>query len=176
LLVWFLWRCGLVDYYGDLWYTGIVSEQYKRNPNTSCQVCGKKIYRRPIEIKKHNGRAFCSLKCYGKSCRKEIPCIVCGKLILAGLNKKTCNRSCANKHREGIKYKLNSHRDKVKTQKLLKVRLLKIRGKKCERCGLGIYEILQIHHKDRNRNNNDLDNLELICPNCHSKEHYFNKI
>ena len=70
---------------------------------------------------------------------------------------------------------MNSPKDKVKTQGLLKIRLLKIRGNKCERCGFGKYEILQIHHKDKNRNNNDLDNLELICPNCHSEEHYLEK-
>jgi len=158
-----------------LWYTGRMGEQYKRKPNTSCQECGKKIYRRPIEIKKHNGRAFCSQACYGKSCRKEVPCVVCGKLILAGLNKKTCSRSCANKHRKGIKYKLNSPRDKVKTQGRLKIRLLKSRGKKCERCGFEKYEILQVHHKDKNRDNNELDNLEIICPNYHAQEHYFGK-
>lgn len=152
-----------------------MAEQYKRKPNISCLVCGKKIYRRPVEIKRNNGRVFCSVVCYGKSCRKETPCSICGKPILAGLNKKTCSRSCANKHREGIKYKLNRPKDKVKTQGLLKIRLLKIRGSKCERCGFEKYEILQIHHKDKNRNNNDLNNLELICPNCHSEEHYLEK-
>jgi hypothetical protein len=152
-----------------------VVEQYKRNPNTSCIVCEEKIYRRPAEIRRNNGRVFCSTICYGKSCQKEIPCLVCGKPILSGLNKKTCSRSCANKHREGIKYKLNSPKDKVKTQGLLKIRLLKIRGNKCERCGFEKYEILQIHHKDKNRSNNKLDNLELICPNCHSAEHYLKR-
>ncbi|HLN19359.1 MAG TPA: HNH endonuclease [Patescibacteria group bacterium] len=156
-----------------LWYTGRVVERYKRKPNASCLVCGKDVYRRPIEIKRNNGRVFCSVACYGKSCRKETPCLICGKPILAGFHRKTCSRSCSNKYREGIKYKLNSPRDKVKTQGLLKIRLLKIRGKKCERCGFGKYEILQVHHKNKNRNNNDLDNLELICPNCHSEEHYF---
>jgi len=102
--------------------------------------------------------------------------LVCGKLILAGLNKKTCSRSCANKHREGIKYKLGRpSKDKVKTQGLLKIKLLRIRGNKCERCGFGKYQILEIHHKDKNRNNNNLDNLEIICPNCHSEDHYLEK-
>ena len=150
-------------------------EQYKRNPNIACQVCGKKIYRRPVEIERNGGRAFCSIACYGKSCRKELPCLVCGKLILAGLNKKTCSRSCANIHRKGIKYKLNRPKDKVKTQRILKMRLLQARGNKCERCGFDKYQILQVHHKDKNRNNNDLDNLEIICPNCHFEEHYLEK-
>jgi hypothetical protein len=152
-----------------------VAEQYKRNSNTSCLICGKKIYRRPAEIEKSTGRVFCSISCYGKSCRKEIPCLVCGKLILAGFNKKTCSRICANKHRKGIKYKLNRPKDKVKTQRLIKTRLLQIKGNKCERCGFDKYQILQVHHKDKNRNNNNLDNLEIICPNCHFEEHYLEK-
>ena len=27
---------------------------------------------------------------------------------------------------------------------------------------------LELHHKDGNRYNNDLENLEILCPNCHS--------
>ncbi len=66
-------------------------------------------------------------------------------------------------------------RDKVRSYKMLKIRLLKIRGVICERCGYDRHEILQVHHKDKNRSNNDLDNLELICPNCHYEEHYLEK-
>jgi len=149
-----------------------VTERYKRKPNTNCFVCKKAIYRRPSEIEKNEGRVYCSVNCYGIACRKEKPCIVCKKLILAGLNKKTCGRSCANIQRAGIKYKIGSPRDKVKSQQALKLRLLKARGTKCERCNYVKYEILQIHHKDRNRNHNDLSNLELICPNCHYEEHF----
>jgi predicted nucleic acid-binding Zn ribbon protein len=149
-----------------------MTEQYKRNPNTKCLICNKPIYKRPLVIKRNKGRVFCSSTCYGISCRKEKPCIVCGKPILAGLHKKTCSRKCANKHRAGIKYKINRPKDKVKHYKALKLRLLKIKGKHCERCGYPKYEILQIHHKDRVKTNNSLDNLELICPNCHAEEHY----
>jgi hypothetical protein len=35
--------------------------------------------------------------------------------------------------------------------------------------------ILIVHHKDRNRLNNVLDNLEILCPNCHSEEHFNSK-
>jgi len=98
--------------------------------------------------------------------------VVCGKPILSGFHKKTCSRSCSNKHRAGIKYKLNQPRSKVKSQRHLKIRLLAARGGVCERCGYDKVEILQVHHKDRNRTNSDLKNLELVCPNCHFEEHY----
>lgn len=152
-----------------------MAEKYKRRPNTNCIVCGKPIYKRRVEIERNKGRVFCSMACYGISCRKEKPCIICGRPILSGANKKTCSRSCANKHRAGIKYKMNQPRSKVKSYKFLKIRLLKARGKICERCGYNKYEILQIHHKDKNRSNNNLDNLELICPNCHFEEHYLER-
>lgn len=42
----------------------------------------------------------------------------------------------------------------------------------CERCGtsewIGVKLSLQLHHKDGNCYNNKLDNLEILCPNCHS--------
>jgi hypothetical protein len=160
----------------QLWYAGLVAEKYKRKPNTNCIICGKLIYKRPVEIKRNLGRVFCSVTCYGISCRKEKPCVVCGRMILASANKKTCSRACSNKHRAGIKYKLNNfRRDKVKSQRHLKLRLLKLRGRLCERCGYDKYEILQVHHRDKNHANNDLLNLELICPNCHFEEHYLEK-
>ena len=149
-----------------------MSERYKRNPNTKCIVCNNPIYRRPIEIKRNNGNAFCSQICYGLHCRKEKPCIVCGNPILAGAHKKTCGRSCANRHRSGIKYKINSSRDNVKNQRALKLRLLNVRRKSCERCNYNKIEILQVHHKNKNRQNNLLENLELLCPNCHAEKHY----
>lgn len=158
------------------WYTGLVPERHKRNPNTHCSICNKPVYRRPAELERSKGHAFCSSVCYGIACRKETPCIVCGKPMMASLNKKTCSRACANTHRAGIKYKLHLPRkDKVKNQRALKIRLLEIRGKLCERCGYNKLEVLNVHHKDRNKNNNDLDNLELICPNCHAEEHYADK-
>jgi len=150
-------------------------EPYTRSPNTFCLICNKPIYRRPSEIIRNKGNVFCSSSCYGKHNRKETPCIVCGKLIMAHFNKKTCSRGCANKHRAGIKYKLNRPRDKVIYQQGLKLRLLKTRGGKCERCGYSKIQILQVHHKDRNRNNNNLDNLALICPNCHYEDHFLEK-
>ena len=47
-----------------------------------------------------------------------------------------------------------------------------IKPHKCEHCQntewLGQPIPLEVHHKDGNKNNNILDNLELLCPNCHA--------
>lgn len=94
---------------------------------------------------------------------------------MSSKNAKTCSRACANKNRIGIKYKIGRPRDKVVTERAQKIRLIAQRGTKCERCGYSKLEILHVHHKDRDRDNNDLSNLELICPNCHYEEHYLEK-
>jgi predicted HNH restriction endonuclease len=52
---------------------------------------------------------------------------------------------------------------------------MKERGKSCEKCGYSNEKILQIHHVDRDRNNNRAENLKLLCPNCHSEIHYIEK-
>ena len=48
----------------------------------------------------------------------------------------------------------------------------KIKEDKCEMCGITYWFNqhlpLELHHKDRNHFNNDLNNLMILCPNCHS--------
>jgi hypothetical protein len=46
----------------------------------------------------------------------------------------------------------------------------KKRKSACERCGAT--ENLVVHHKDRDRHNNQEDNLETLCRKCHFKEHH----
>lgn len=45
----------------------------------------------------------------------------------------------------------------------------------CVRCGVDNILALEVHHKDRDRSNNDLSNLEIICANCHTIEHKTHK-
>lgn len=51
--------------------------------------------------------------------------------------------------------------------------LIHERGHRCERCmlsdWLGSPITLELEHKDGDNKNNNKDNLELLCPNCHSQ-------
>ena len=56
-----------------------------------------------------------------------------------------------------------------------------LRGHKCEQCHLTQWNNqpipLEIHHIDGNHLNNNLDNLQLLCPNCHAlTDNYCGKI
>ena len=59
----------------------------------------------------------------------------------------------------------------------LRQAVLAIKEHKCEHCGLTHWLdqpiSLQVHHKDGDRKNNELSNLELLCLNCHSQTDTF---
>lgn len=64
---------------------------------------------------------------------------------------------------------------KIENTHTLRKRLLKekIKESKCENCTLdewlGKPISLELHHVDGDRRNNRLENLKLLCPNCHAQ-------
>lgn len=66
--------------------------------------------------------------------------------------------------------------DKHITPHKLKEKILRdeLKERKCEICGLSEWMEkpipLELHHKDGDRYNNDFDNLQIICPNCHAQQ------
>jgi len=64
------------------------------------------------------------------------------------------------------KVKINSHS--------LKIKLIQsgLKEEKCECCGISKWleepVVLELDHIDSNHLNNNLDNLQIICPNCHA--------
>ena len=84
-------------------------------------------------------------------------------------------------------FNLDSWREKTKATRLLKYqstsfdelgmtnkrrRVLEEQTHACNRCGLShwldVPITLELEHKDGNTGNNTRDNLEALCPNCHS--------
>lgn len=53
-----------------------------------------------------------------------------------------------------------------------------VKEEKCEICGLSEWMgkpiPLELHHKDFNHYNNKLDNLQILCANCHMQAHNYN--
>jgi len=113
---------------------------------------------------------YCSDKCRYESMkgrgRTTYTCHHCSMPFQApaSTNRKYCSMACVGKGRkEDFKPVYSTVRKAMLRRNMVE---------KCERCGFDEpKQILGIHHKDRNRHNNELSNLEVLCPNCHSMEH-----
>lgn len=90
-----------------------------------------------------------------------------------------CSRDCAAKAKKQnsiIKWKQGLFDGTVgfTCADYVKEYMLEKAGHKCEKCGWGIVNVythkvpLQIHHVDGNSLNNKEENLQVLCPNCHS--------
>lgn len=91
---------------------------------------------------------------------------------LYGLFKPNQSGKDIQKKRSYTDEELFSNRTYKIAQTVLIKRLKEIRDWKCEMCGLnewmGKTLPLEVHHIDGNNYNNELSNLQILCPNCHS--------
>ena len=133
----------------------------------NCEICGNHF----THISSRSNKAkYCSKTCYYKAMTKrgktQYKCTHCGIDFLGSKshNRKYCSTACNNKAKID---KWNPSFSTVRKQMMARDMI-----QKCERCGFDeVKEILGVHHKDRNRKNNALENLEVLCPNCHFIEH-----
>jgi predicted nucleic acid-binding Zn ribbon protein len=94
-------------------------------------------------------------------------CIICGKS--APRKRKFCTKNglCKTTH----VMKIAKENNKRVTKETLRRYLLLSRPHVCARCGFSEWLEnpipLESHHIDGNNNNNEDQNLELLCPNCH---------
>ena len=90
-------------------------------------------------------------------------------------------KSCKSKgERHNINYYLRNNSGIASSK--LRDRLFRsgIKERKCECCGItewnGKPAPLELHHIDGNHGNNSLENLQILCPNCHAQtENYCGK-
>lgn len=146
-----------------------------RKPNTECHTCGALFYKRPGDKKKSkSGFHFCSLACSSQFQTIYKICSICKTEFKSGLRKKYCSKACANKARAGIKYFTGQRKNKHLTVRGYRRCIIELRGEHCELCGYDkVPSILVVHHIVRrcDGGTNDLNNLQLICPNCHAIQH-----
>lgn len=155
---------------------------YEQNPKR-CKVCGNII---PYEKRQND---FCNHSCsasYNNQgiCRNREAypehsyCLNCGKEITRGRN--YCNNTCYAEYqrKEYIKrWKKGEETGIIGTDNIATEVKIYIREKynnSCQLCGWNQVNKftkivpLQIHHIDGNCMNNSEENLQLLCPNCHS--------
>lgn len=146
----------------------------------SCKQCGNNFSCRESFVKRGYG-FFCSKECRNNSFSTKLTksCGFCSKPVNvrpSQLKKSKsglvfCNRLCKEKAQrlENKIIVVSNYKNGLSQYRTLAFRLHK---NQCNRCGYNKHlEILDVHHKDRDRNNNSIDNLEILCPNCHALEH-----
>jgi hypothetical protein len=143
-----------------------------------CNNCGKEFV-----AKKKDKRKFCSQSCGAKYNNKKYPkrknneklknCLCCGKLLNSH-QIKFCSKECDIKYKQNIIFNRIENGDVTFNSSTYKKYLIYKYGNKCMKCGWNeinpITNIvpIQLDHKDGNSENHNLNNLELLCPNCHS--------
>ncbi len=154
-------------------------------PWLNCKICGKKFYAKPRHIRIGWGK-YCSDKCkfIGQKNGKTAVCKHCGKELYRTpkdfVNSKSgfffCNRSChASWRNENIRIGENHPNWLTGITTYRKLLLKNAKELICKDCKISDVRVLIVHHKDKDRNNNKLENLELLCRNCHYIRHEFKK-
>jgi hypothetical protein len=131
-------------------------------------MCGKITFKQPSHL---NKKTFCSVKCSSSSRIKPGRCIVCGKEIPQA-SRRYCSEFC---HKVIISrfaiYRIENGTFEGQT-KTIRNYLLSKRGHRCETCLNEYWQLqpipLEVNHVDGNSENNKLENVKLICPNCHA--------
>lgn len=139
--------------------------------------CGNEIW---APLHRLERRTHCSTNCPNKinqTLYSELTCSLCGvvfkrltsklKASKSGLH--FCTRYC-----KDVGQRISSNLPEIQPNHYsteLKEYRKKVNLECCQGCGYSFSPLLVVHHKDGNRENNSVDNLETVCPNCHALRH-----
>ena len=149
-------------------------------PDVNCQICRKVFYVKPSHQKLGFGK-YCSIECRSESQKRgsKVNCYICSKEVWKSPKELErsksglyfCSKLCQTKWRNSF-FSGENHSN-WNCGKTIYRKMLIDSGKemRCRVCEIDDKRVLTAHHKDLNRNNNQLDNLEWLCLNCHHIEH-----
>lgn len=139
-----------------------------------CLNCNNKF-----KVSKNNDKKLCGISCRASYTNKNRTkkdygnCLNCNKK-LNRKKSKYCSNNCQGQlKRKQIFLEIENGSLKYYESEYKKFLILKC-GEQCMECGWNVKNIytnkvpIQLEHIDGNSENNKLDNLKLLCPNCHS--------
>lgn len=150
-------------------------------PTTPCKICDKKFYVKPSHKQMGYGK-YCSRDCQAKGQLrgKTVKCSTCSKdtwkqprhLKNSKSGKFFCSKSCQTIWRNRV-YSGESHPfwkngESVYRKIMIRAGIAQV----CKFCGLNDKRVLAVHHRDKNRDHNQIDNLVWLCHNCHYLIHH----
>jgi hypothetical protein len=166
-----------------------VIDYSKKYVECNCKTCGVLFKKTLTEFNK-NKNHFCSRSCSATfnnlNIARNLKGIV-GSLYIKKEDKfcKNCNKKldyqksfccndCQGEHKRKENFKKIENGNTTLYHKNYRNYLIDKYGEKCMKCNWSETHPItgkvpvQMNHKDGNSENNSLDNLELLCPNCHS--------
>ena len=148
-------------------------------------ACIKKVARK-LGIKLEPKRKINPKETFGRGSGKKRFCINCGKEL--GDSHKFCSHACQHdyQYKEYIKSWKEGNENGISgmygVSEHIRKYLFEKYNCKCQECGWGERNEhsgtvpLQIHHIDGDYRNNKEENLQLLCPNCHSLTETFGRL
>lgn len=120
-----------------------------RVANTQCALCLTPLWRNPSRVAaSKSGLFFC--------CKEHQDTARCLNSGITGHRPSTYGSGTSSK---SYRAKAFSHYDRC-----------------CDVCGYDRHtDVLIVHHRDNDHENNDLSNLQILCPTCHAEIHYLSR-
>lgn len=151
-------------------------------PICKCNLCSKQFFAKPSWIKRGWGK-YCSTVCQHRAQKtgEIVKCFICKKetyktqKALRGSKSKKyfCGKSCQTIWRNSIVYTGANHPNWKDGRYTYRDKMLRHKVQICKRCVTNDTRVLAVHHIDRNKMNNNLDNLVWLCHNCHFLVHRY---
>lgn len=138
-----------------------------------CKLCRSAKTKKPKELHLPNvtqdNKVCCECESeYKPSSNRQLYCLSCQRDIEKDMCREH-HKSTYIKIGYGHLVLRKSNRFKNGIGIYQKLKRMTVDELECERCQ-GTNHLL-VHHRDRDRENNELENLELLCKRCHQKEH-----
>lgn len=147
--------------------------------DAECQVC-LKIFKREKRLFKTD-ICSCSIKCnnVAKGKTLKISCYHCKIEFYRAASKVSapksglnfCSRECKEVAQTYVEDIMPSHYYTSDGSSTYREKAFKHYKPVCSDCGYANVLALEVHHIDRDRANNLLENLVILCANCHSIRH-----
>lgn len=146
-----------------------------------CSTCGEYFWRDIRKYKQHKGnKYYCSDECRYGTNRIEVVCKYCGikhtKKKSQLVNSKSGLYFCCREHKD-LAQRIENNIPEIwadhygNAKATYRDVAFRNYGGSCEHCGYDVLDICEVHHIDRDRNNNTPSNLIVLCPNCHTSVH-----
>lgn len=152
-------------------------------PMVICTICGDGFYAKPRHLGIGWGK-YCSKKCQylEQKTGTYFACHTCKKQIYKGVVEQSrsksgkffCSKSCQTIWRNTTEFAGAKHANWQGGKASYRQIMIRSSNKHiCAKCKNQDTRILAVHHKDKNRNNNNVSNLVWLCHNCHYLVHHY---